>query len=69
VWRRAAWSLGVLVGYCAISFLYFGRPLVAHPGRDLLGTPGQHDPEIFIWSFAWWPHAIGWINPSSRRST
>ena len=54
----------MLAGYCAISYLYFGLPLTSHPGRYLAATPGQRDPEIFIWSFGWWPHAIGsWTNP------
>jgi hypothetical protein len=45
-----------LAGYLLISFLYFGIRVVAHPGRDFIGV--GTDPEIFIWSFAWWPHAI-----------
>ncbi len=62
--RRTRTSLGALLGYCATSYLFFGLPLTSHPGRYLAGTPGQHDPEIFVWSFAWWPHAIGtWTNP------
>src|SRR5215211_656376 len=46
----------VLAGYAAISFLYFGVRLLAHPGRSYVGEGA--DPEIFIWSLAWWPHAI-----------
>jgi hypothetical protein len=49
-------SLLVLAGYTALSFLYFGLPLLPHPGRYVLGTGA--DPDIFVWSFAWWPHAI-----------
>jgi len=42
--------------YAAFSFLAFGlRPLL-HPGTDYIGV--GEDPQIFIWSFAWWPHAI-----------
>jgi hypothetical protein len=64
VLRRLTTNLIVLVGFSAISFLYFGLPLLSHPGRDLIGTGGQRDPEIFVWSFAWWPHAIAtWTNP------
>jgi hypothetical protein len=52
----------VLLGYSAISFGYFGARLLPHPGRVLLGS--GRDPEIFVWSFAWWPHAISeWTNP------
>lgn len=54
----------MLAGYAAISFLFFGLRLLPHPGRNLVGGPGQRDPEIFIWSFAWWPHAIAqFTNP------
>jgi hypothetical protein len=49
-------SLAVLVGYCAVSFLYFGVRLLPHPGRYVLGFGA--DPDIFVWNFAWWPHAI-----------
>jgi hypothetical protein len=46
----------VLVAYTAISSLYFGVRLLPHPGRSYVGEGA--DPEIFIWSLAWWPHAI-----------
>jgi hypothetical protein len=39
-----------------LSFAYFGARLLPHPGRDLVGY--GRDPEIFVWSFAWWLHAI-----------
>ena len=48
--------------YLAVSFLYFGLPVVAHPGRDWIGTGA--DPQIFVWSLAWWPHAVlHWQSP------
>jgi hypothetical protein len=60
--RRSTGNLIVLFGYSAISFAYFGWRLLPHPGRVVLGF--GHDREIYIWSFAWWPHAIGsWTNP------
>jgi hypothetical protein len=49
-------SLAVLSGYAALSFLYFGARLLPHPGRELVGYGA--DPQIFVWSFAWWPHAL-----------
>jgi hypothetical protein len=62
--RGAGGSAAVLAGYCAVSFLYFGWPLLPHPGRDLVGNGQQLDPELFAWSFAWWPHALtSWTNP------
>ncbi len=60
--RRSIADPIALLGYVAISFAYFGWRLLPHPGRSILGL--GHDPEISIWSFAWWPHAIGsWTNP------
>ncbi len=52
----------MLLGYCAVSYLYFGRPIAAHPGRYLIGY--GRDPQIFVWSFAWYLHALEtWQNP------
>jgi hypothetical protein len=45
-----------LLAYVLLSFLYFGLPIVGHPGRVEVGSAA--DPNIFIWSFAWWPHAL-----------
>jgi hypothetical protein len=59
---RGTRNLAALLLYGGVSFAYFGWPLAAHPGRELLGT--SSDPEIFVWAFAWWPHAIlHGINP------
>lgn len=46
----------MLATYCGLSFLYFGLRLVLESGRQYVG--GFDDPQILIWSFAWWPHAI-----------
>jgi hypothetical protein len=56
-------SSGLALGaYLGLSFFYFGIPVVAHPGRYLIGT--GVDPEVLVWSLAWWPHAIlHWENP------
>jgi hypothetical protein len=63
--RRTLPSFVVLAAYSAVSFLYFGIPLVSHPGRDFVGGPtAGNDSMIFIWGFAWYPHAIlSWTNP------
>src|SRR4051812_29051259 len=51
-----------LATYLGLSFVYLGIPIAAHPGRRLIGY--DVDPEIFVWSIAWWPHAIlHWENP------
>ena len=54
--RRLPTNAVVLVGYVSVSFAYFGWRLLPHPGRPYIGS--GRDPQIFIWSFAWWPHAI-----------
>jgi len=51
---RGTWS--VLLGYCVVSFLAFGLRLLIEPGHVYEGV--YDDPQIPIWSFAWWPHAI-----------
>ena len=66
--RRANPSLVVLAGYVAIAFAYFGWRLLPHPGRELVGKWQQNDADIFVWSFAWWPHAIlHGLNPYLTR--
>jgi dolichyl-phosphate beta-glucosyltransferase len=60
--RRVASGALVLLGYALVSFLYFGRPIADHPGRYLIGY--SRDPQIFVWSFAWFLHALEtWQNP------
>jgi hypothetical protein len=56
MWRRLPTNAVVLLGYVCVSFAYFGWRLLPHPGRPYIGE--GRDPQIFIWSFAWWPHAI-----------
>jgi hypothetical protein len=43
--------------YSATSVVVFGHSLWAHPGRGIVGLSFP-DPEIFVWSFAWWAHAL-----------
>jgi hypothetical protein len=62
VTRKLGRNALVLAGYAAVAFTYFGARLASHPGRDLLGH--GRDPQIFVWSFAWWLHALEtWQNP------
>jgi hypothetical protein len=56
MWRPVPRNTVVLLGYVSVSFAYFGWRLLPHPGRPYIGA--GRDPQIFIWSFAWWPHAI-----------
>jgi hypothetical protein len=43
--------------YFALAVLYLFPPIAAHPLRREIGGVFT-DPQIFVWSFAWWPHAI-----------
>src|SRR5262249_49620315 len=55
-------ALGALAAYVAVSFGLFGLPVVSRFGHDWIGTGA--DPQIFVWSLAWWPHAVlHWQNP------
>jgi hypothetical protein len=51
---RGGWAFAA---YLLASFLFLGLPVAAHPERDVVGGLFT-DPQIFVWSFAWWPHAI-----------
>ena len=55
-------TVGALAVFMLVSFLYFGLPIAAHPGRYEVGS--GTDPNLFVWMFAWWPHAISHgVNP------
>jgi hypothetical protein len=54
--RPAAATAGALALYVALSVACFGTGLPFRSGRTYVGD--GTDPQIFIWSFAWWPHAI-----------
>jgi hypothetical protein len=42
--------------YLGLSFVFFGLRLVLEGGSQYIGS--YDDPQIPIWSFAWWPHAL-----------
>ena len=48
--------LGAFLAYLAASFAFFGLRVASNPSRELIGFGA--DPAIFVWSFAWWPHAL-----------
>jgi hypothetical protein len=52
--RRA--SAAALAVYALLAFLYFGLGPLVEPGRQYIGV--FDDPQIPIWSFAWWLHSI-----------
>ena len=46
---------GAFVIYAAASLAFFGRPL-RYGDVEYIGK--SYDPQLFIWSLEWWPHAI-----------
>jgi hypothetical protein len=57
--RQAA---GAFLSYLALSLLFFGRGVLAHPASVYLGR--GPDPQLYIWFQAWWAHAISHhLNP------
>jgi hypothetical protein len=54
--RRIPTWLAALGAYLLVSFFYLAIPVISHPSRDLIGF--GHDPGLFVWMLAWWPHAL-----------
>lgn len=54
--RLVTSTVGPLAIYGLLSLVFFGRSLLLHGDRDYLGL--RYDPQIFIWSLGWWPHAV-----------
>jgi hypothetical protein len=54
--RALGSTAGPLAIYVVVSLGFFGAPLLLHGERDYIGL--GYDPQIFIWSLGWWPHAI-----------
>jgi hypothetical protein len=55
-------ALAALGGFFVAAFLMIGLPMLLEPGSQYAGQ--RPDPLIFIWSLAWWPHAIAHgLNP------
>ncbi|HVC87935.1 MAG TPA: hypothetical protein VNC40_10990 [Gaiellaceae bacterium] len=54
--RLDAVPILALAVYSVAAFLMFGLRVVLAPRLSYVGT--GVDPQIFIWSFAWWPHAV-----------
>ena len=44
--------------YTAIAVAYLGLHVIPHLGSVCVCMPLGSDPSIFMWSLAWWPHAI-----------
>jgi len=48
----------VLALYLAVAVLVFGRGVLGSPSNTVIGDAGA-DKTFYMWSFVWWPHAIG----------
>ncbi len=54
--RSLAGAFGAFVGFQALSILFYGRGMISRLAEVHAGN--RRDPQIFIWCFQWWPHAI-----------
>ncbi|MGH3071737.1 MAG: hypothetical protein ACRDNB_05615 [Gaiellaceae bacterium] len=54
--QRLRSPLGAFLAYLVASFAFFGLRVADNPRTELVGFGA--DPAIFVWSFAWWPHAL-----------
>jgi hypothetical protein len=54
---RHRWTPLALGAYLAVSLLYYGVRVLPDPRKEYVGF--GDDPFIFMWSFGWWPHALG----------
>jgi hypothetical protein len=63
VQRPGAQHAGAYLLFLVVSLLLFGRHAIADP-NSVCACVGTEDPASFMWSFVWWPHAIGeGLNP------
>ena len=46
------------LAYFGVSFLLYGLPVLRNYATTFTGK-GAGDSRIFLWMFAWWPHALG----------
>ncbi len=54
---RARQGAFALLLYLSVSFLLYGLPILRHYATSFAGKAAG-DSRIFLWSFAWWPHAL-----------
>jgi hypothetical protein len=65
-WTSSAdpYGIGALTFYFILSVLFFGRALPGHLSDYHVGVDIPADSTIFIWSLAWWRHALlNRVNP------
>jgi hypothetical protein len=49
-------SAAAFGAYAAVAFFVLGLPAIVQSGSRYVGF--GYDPQIFIWAFAWFPHAV-----------
>ena len=50
-----AWAFSL---YACVAVATIGRGAIVDPGRVCVCLPGGGDPQAYMWSLAWWPHAF-----------
>ncbi|MEP7059600.1 MAG: hypothetical protein ABI828_02610 [Actinomycetota bacterium] len=55
--RRGRQGAIAFLAYLAMSFVLYGAPVLRNYATMFAGK-GAGDARIFLWGFAWWPHAI-----------
>ena len=55
--RRRVQSAAVFLAYLLVASCFLGLRILAHPESTIIGDH-YADPQLFVWAFAWWPHAI-----------
>jgi hypothetical protein len=60
VWltSRRNQAIAAFALYAVIAIVYFGLQIVLHPRRDCACQSVAGDPAAYMWSLAWWPHAL-----------
>jgi hypothetical protein len=57
--RTTLTHMAALAMFAALSIAIFGVPLIARGFSSVrLGVWNAGDPQIYMWGFAWYPHAI-----------
>jgi hypothetical protein len=55
--------LPAFLAYLGLSLLLYGHGAIGHPD-SVCACSGDGDPTSFMWTFEWWPHALGHgLNP------
>jgi len=61
--RRALAFAWPPLAYAALALAFWGPWVLDHPRATILGA-NDVDPSVYLWFFAWWPHALAHgLNP------